>query len=161
MSDQDSTPRIQVDSDWKAEAQAEKERLSQKEAELQEAKGQDGPGAPGELPAADFKGLIGLLASQAIMGLGAYTDPKTGGVVIDLVGSKFAIDLLDTIEDKTKGNLDEAEQTELTNILTELRTRFVQVADVVAQQQAQAALNPDAAIDPLAAGGTSGVIETP
>ncbi len=161
MSDQDPTPRIQVDSDWKAEAQAEKERLSQKEAELEEAKGQEGSGAPGELPAADFKGLIGLLASQAIMGLGAYTDPKTGGVVIDLVGSKFAIDLLDTIEVKTKGNLDEAEQTELTNILTELRTRFVQVADVVAQQQAQGTMSPDAAIDPVASGGTSGVIETP
>ena len=163
MSDQDS-PRIQVDSDWKAEAQAEKERLSQKEAELEEAKGNDGAAAPGELPAADFKGLIGLLASQAIMGLGAYTDPKTGGVVIDLVGAKFAIDLLDTIDEKTKGNLDEEEEKELTQILTELRTRFVQVADVVAQQQAQAAMNPQGSVDPLAGGapGTPpGIIETP
>ena len=161
MSDQDSTPRIQVDSDWKAEAQAEKERLTQKEAELQETKEQDGASAPGELPAADFKGLIGLLASQAIMGLGAYTDPKTGGVVIDLVGAKFAIDLLDTIDEKTKGNLDAEEDKELTQILTELRTRFVQVADVIAQQQAQAAMDPNAAVDPLGAGGAPGIIETP
>ena len=164
MSDQDP-PRIQVDSDWKAEAQAEKERLTQKEVELEEARDKDGAGAPGELPAADFKGLIGLLASQAIMGLGAYTDPKTGGVVIDLVGAKFAIDLLDTIDQKTKGNLDEAEEKELTQILTELRTRFVQVADVVAQQQAQAAMNPDGSADPLAGGGAPGIapgiIETP
>ena len=105
--------------------------------------------------------LFGLLASQAIMGLGSYTVPKTGGVVIDLVGAKFAIDLLDTIDEKPKGNPDAEEDKELTQILTELRTRFVQVADVVAQQQAQAAMNPNAAIDPLGAGGAPGIIETP
>ena len=95
MSDDEQAPKIQVDTDWKAEAQAEKERLSQKEADRSKATEEAGP--PGELPPADFKGLVGLLASQAIMGLGAYTDPKSGGVVIDLVGSKFAIDLLAVI----------------------------------------------------------------
>ena len=32
----------------------------------------------GELPPADFRALVGTLASQAIMGLGALADPKTG-----------------------------------------------------------------------------------
>ncbi|MEC8560636.1 MAG: DUF1844 domain-containing protein [Planctomycetota bacterium] len=155
MTSDEQTPKIQVDTDWKAEAQAEKERLARQEAEREE---QGGNEAPGELPPADFKGLIGLLASQAIMGLGAYTDPKSGGVVIDLVGSKFAIDLLAVIEEKTKGNLDEAETTELGQILTELRSRFVQVADAVAKQQANtAAAGP---LDPTKGTG-KGVIETP
>ena len=155
MTSDEQTPKIQVDTDWKAEAQAEKERLAKQEAEREE---QGGSEAPGELPPADFKGLIGLLASQAIMGLGAYTDPKSGGVVIDLVGSKFAIDLLAVIEEKTKGNLDEAETTELGQILAELRSRFVQVADAVAKQQANtAATGP---LDPTKGMG-KGVIETP
>lgn len=156
MSADDEAPKIQVDADWKAEAQAEKERLSQQEADR--SKASEEAGAPGELPPADFKGLVGLLASQAIMGLGAYTDPKSGGVVIDLVGSKFAIDLLGVIEEKTTGNLDEAESTELTQILAELRSRFVQVADAVAQQQANTAGGMP--IDPTKKT-PGGVIETP
>ena len=156
MSPDDQVPKIQVDTDWKAEAQAEKERLSKQEAERSSGDAPDAP--PGELPPADFKGLVGLLASQAIMGLGAYTDPKTGGVVIDLVGSKFAIDLLAVIEEKTTGNLEEAEVTELTQILAELRTRFVQVAEAVAQQQANTPAG--AGIDPTK-GSPGGVIQTP
>ena len=157
MTDQDPAPKLHIDADWKAEAQAEKERLSAKEEERTKA-GNDGPGAQGELPEANFKSLMGLLASQAIMGLGAYPDPETGGAVIDLVGSKFAIDLLAVIEEKTTGNLDEAESTELTQILAELRSRFVQVADAVAQQQANTAAGTP--IDPTK-NAPGGVIETP
>ena len=139
----DDTPRIHVDSDWKAEAQAEKERLAETAAKKSEAApGEDG--ANPELPPADFKGLMGVLASQAIMGLGAYTDPKTGGVVIDLPGAKFAIDLLAVLDEKTKGNISEEEAGELTNVLNELRSRFVQIAQLVAQQQAEAAGAPGA-----------------
>ena len=132
MSEQDPAPKLQIDSDWKAEAQAEKERLAAKEAEARE--GAEGAGAPGELPEANFKSLMGLLASQAIMGLGAYTDPQSGGVVVDLPGAKFAIDLLGVLEEKTKGNLSEEEGEEISKVLTELRSRFVQVAQLVAQQ---------------------------
>ena len=155
MTSDEQPPKIHVDTDWKAEAQAEKDRLSKQEAERQE---EVGANPPGELPPADFKGLIGLLASQAIMGLGAYTDPKSGGVVIDLVGSKFAIDLLAVIEEKTAGNLDEDESKELGQILTELRSRFVQVADAVAKQQANT--GAEGGLDPTKGTG-KGVIETP
>ena len=87
----EETPEIQVDSDWKAEAQAEKEKLASTEGDSQNARA---------LPPADFKGLIGLLASQAIMGLGAMPDPSGRGVVIDLDGARFAIDLLVVIQEK-------------------------------------------------------------
>jgi len=123
----EDTPDIQVDSDWKAEAQAEKEQLASKEGDAQSAR---------SLPPADFKGLIGLLASQAIMGLGAMPDPSGRGVVIDLDGARFGIDLLVVIQEKTKGNLDDEESKELDTLIVELRARFVQVADLVAKQQA-------------------------
>jgi len=142
----DDTPRIHVDSDWKAEAQAEKERLVEVSASKEAPQSDlpqdpNDPNAP-ELPPADFKGLMGVLASQAIMGLGAYTDPQTGGVVIDLPGAKFAIDLLGILEEKTVGNISEDEAGELKNILNELRSRFVQIAQLVAQQAA-AGVGPD------------------
>ena len=117
----------------------------------------DQGGAPGELPEANFKSLMGLLASQAIMGLGAYPDPETGAAVIDLVGSKFAIDLLGVLEEKTSGNISDDESKELAEILGQLRSRFVQIADAVAQQQMKEATEGIAPGQPPA----GGVIQTP
>ena len=141
----DNSPQIQIDDDWKAQAQAEKERLAQQEQAAGDA---DAP-KRGELPPADFKGLIGVLASQAVMGLGAMPDPQGRGVMIDLDGAKFAIDLLAMLEEKTAGNLDDEEAKELTGVLGELRDRFVQVTQLLAQQMT----NPPAAGD--AAAGTA------
>ena len=136
-------PKIQIDSDWKAEAQKEKERLARKEQEAPKST-QARPGvqgdaaaAPGDrepLPPPDFHTLVGMLAQQAIMGLGVMADRKTGGVIVDLEGSRFSIDLLDVLQQKTKGNLDPEEDKELTQILADLRTRFVQIATLVSQQ---------------------------
>jgi len=127
----DEEPKIQIDSDWKAEAQAEKERLTEKEQAQAE---REPDHRPGELPVPDFRALVGTLASQAIMGLGAVGDPKTGRVVIDLVTSRFSIDLLGVLEEKTRGNISDEEAKELTQTLAELRARFVQISNLVAQQ---------------------------
>lgn len=130
----DESNRLHIDSDWKARAQAEKERLAEKEASRT-----DEAGTPGEMPPADFRGLIMTLGSQAMMGLGAYGDPQTGQVMIDLPGAQFAIDLLGVLEEKTKGNLSPEEATELNEVLAQLRSRFVYVAKLVAaQMQARA-----------------------
>ena len=149
----DETPKLHIDSDWKAQAQAEKDRLSEKESARAAASGgaqhrgqpgaQHGPqhGAQlgdhpdeGELPPADFRALVATLASQAMMGLGAYADPQSGRAVIDIQGAQFAIDLLGVIEEKTRGNLTADEASELTEILAQLRARFVQIAKLVAAQ---------------------------
>ena len=61
----DETPRLHIDSDWKAQAQAEKERLAEQEA-ARAANAPDG----GEMPVADFHALVMTLGSQAMMGLG-------------------------------------------------------------------------------------------
>mgnify|MGYP001480893802 CR=1 FL=1 len=150
---EDSSPEIQVDSDWKAEAQAEKVRLQdaeQKATEKSEAKQQ--------MPEPNFRGLLGILASQALMGLGMHQDPSGKGVMVDLEGAKFVIDLLEMIQDKTDGNLSEEESTEIKQLVTELQNRFVQIAELVAAQVQQGAVaqgTPDAVpasgiIDPTA-----------
>jgi hypothetical protein len=134
----DETPKIHVDADWKAQAQAEKERLAEKEREQQENAAAEGAGGPEGrgLPEANFKALMGTLASQALMGLGTMRDPKSGHVVVDLEGSQFAIDLLQVLEDATKGNITEEDASEMTLVLAELRARFVQLTQMVAEQQA-------------------------
>lgn len=134
MPEEHDKPKLHIDSDWKAEAQREKERLARKEQERAAAAGERGGH---ELPEASFKSLVGMLASQAIMGLGAMADPQTNRVIIDLEGARFSIDLLDVLEQKTKGNLTDEEAEELRQILTELRSRYVQINQLVAQQMAQ------------------------
>ncbi len=134
----DEAPKLHIDSDWKAQAQAEKDRLAQKEsarsAQAGSQHGAQGQPEEGELPPADFRALVATLASQAMMGLGASADPQTGRAMIDIIGAQFAIDLLGVIETKTKGNLTAEEAAELTEILAQLRARFVQIAKLVAAQ---------------------------
>lgn len=128
---QESTPKLHIDADWKAQAQAEKARLEEKHKS--KAPAADGA-EPGELPPASFDSLVDLIASQAIMGLGAYADRNTGRVMIDLQGSRFSIDLLQVLEEKTKGNLSAEESSRLQQILVELRSRFVQIVHLLAEQ---------------------------
>ncbi len=134
MTQDEPIPKLHVDSDWKAEAQAEKERLARQE---QEKATTEGGSRSRELPAPDFKGLVGALATQAIMGLGAMGDQKTGRVVIDLEGARFSIDLLGVLEEKTKGNLTDDENKDLHQVVVELRNRFFQITQLLAQQAAR------------------------
>ena len=130
----EETPKIHIDSDWKAQAEAERERL----AKIEGDRASDGRrGGPESMPPADFRSLVGVLASQALSGLGMYGDPDTKRIVVDLPASRFAIDLLGVLEEKTKGNLGAEEATELKEVLAELRARFVHFARLMAEQQAR------------------------
>ena len=137
---------IHVDSDWKAQAQAEKENLVAAEEKVAK-KAEDR-----KLPEADFKGLMGILASQALLGLGAQPDPSGKGVMVDLQGAKYTIDLLAMLEEKTAGNITEEESTELKQVIQELQSRFVQIAQMV-EAQMQDGSTPDIQEDPTTSGG--------
>jgi hypothetical protein len=141
MSDQ---PKIIVDSDWKSQARAEKERLAA--SEQKPAKAAPAPAAPGAAPAApaneagapqpiqaDFEELIRLLASQALLYMGAFPDPETGRAVVALDYARLNVDLLGLLEAKTKGNLTEQESSLLTRTLYELRMQYLEVAKAVAK----------------------------
>ncbi len=154
----ESEPKLHIDSDWKAQAQAEKERLAAAEAKVEAARGERDPE---ELPPADFRGLVGMLASQAVMGLGAMQDPKSGRVVIDLEGARFSIDLLGMLEEKTKGNLSAEEAEELGQILGELRSRYVQISKLVAAQMASGGAQAASAASPSGGRTTPGGLHIP
>jgi molybdopterin converting factor small subunit len=141
---QEETPKIHIDEDWKKQAQAEKERLAA-QAEAREKSRGGAAGGEGQLPEASFRSLVGLLASQALMGLGTMQDPQSKGVMVDLEGAKFNIDLLAVLEEKTKGNLEDEEEKELTQIVSELRNRYVQISELIAQQGQQTGTGGQAA----------------
>jgi len=147
---EDTTPEIQIDSDWKAEAEAEKERLSQAEQKAEEK------AEARQMPEPNFRGLLGILASQALMGLGMHQDPSGKGVMVDLEGSKFAIDLLEMLQGKTEGNLTEEESAEIKQLITELQSRFVQIAQLVAAQMQEGGTAPEGSTP---AGNSAGIID--
>ena len=142
--------KIQVDADWKAEAQAEKERLDKSEKKVEER------AEANKIPEASFRGLLGILASQALMGLGVQQDPSGKGVLVDLEGSKFTIDLMGMLQEKTKGNLTKEEEAELKQLITELQSRFVQIAQMVSTQ-VQGNADPNDELEPKAP--SSGIID--
>ena len=159
---QDESHKLHIDEDWKQKAQAEKERLAaQAEAREQSKGGQSGSQGQ-QLPEASMRSLIGLLASQALMGLGTMQDPNSQDVMVDLEGAKFNIDLLAVLEEKTEGNLEDDEKKELTQVVSELRNRYVQISQLVAQQGSSGQVAPAQQQEqPESEGGASGRILTP
>jgi hypothetical protein len=84
-----------------------------------------GEAAFGEMTFSTF--VMGL-TTQALMHLGEIPDPVQQGVTHDLPAAKQMIDLLGILRDKTKGNLDTAEEQLLGEVLYDLRMRYVEVA---------------------------------
>lgn len=131
-------PKIQIDSDWKAQAQAEKQKLAEQAKAKPAASGASAAGAagagPGQLPPANFEGLVVSLARQAIYALGGIADPQTGQRMVILDLARHSIDLLGVLEEKTKNNLTEEESTLIAQTLYELRNRYVQISAAAREQ---------------------------
>ncbi|MBT3199780.1 MAG: DUF1844 domain-containing protein [Phycisphaerales bacterium] len=133
-------PKIIVDDDWKQQAQAEKQKLAE-EAEAQPAGAETPDGAaPGpdgqerQIPPANFTTLVSSLATQAMMALGAFQDPGSEKVMVDLELAKHHIDTIKVLEEKTKGNLDEEEAKLVEQAAYQVQMLFVQVLQHVSGQ---------------------------
>ncbi|MCE9591962.1 MAG: DUF1844 domain-containing protein [Planctomycetes bacterium] len=122
----DETPKIHIDSDWKAQAQAEKQKLAEK-AKDAPARGGGAPGQGG-LPPATFETLISTMVTQALFAMGAIPDPRTGQRALHLDLARHHIDMLTVLEEKTKGNLTQEEADMLSSTVYELRTRYIQMS---------------------------------
>lgn len=145
MSQNPNEPKIIVDNDWKAQAQAEREKLAAQEKKAGAGKQGGGEGQPEGMPPADFRGLLELVIMQAITYMGGFPDPETGRAVVSPEHAKYYIDLLGVLEEKTKGNLTAEESSDLTQVLHQLRLQFVELSKAVAQAIAQRATQGGAA----------------
>jgi hypothetical protein len=119
--------KIIVDEDWKHEAQKEKEILAaQEEAEKKDKQQEDKHRGP--LPEGNFAALISMLTTQTLFALGLLQIKGQETKEPDLELAKYNIDMLQTLEEKTKGNLSREEEKVLASTLSELRMGYVKVA---------------------------------
>lgn len=84
------------------------------------------PGEPGPLPEADLTSFLLSLATSALFHMGLVADPESGErAEPNLPLARHTIDTLALLQQKTQGNLSGEEEELLTNLLTELRMRFL------------------------------------
>ena len=106
---------------------------------------------PAALPQAEtpkrspaFENLVRSLGQNAAMLLGGYADPRTGQPMLDLEGAREVIDMLDTLREKTLGNLSPEEDTLLIDVLGNLKLAFMEMtkAATAAAMQEKAKSRP-------------------
>jgi hypothetical protein len=133
-----------------AEGELRQEAVEQEEREARREAAQHPPAPPAEaakpamaVPPAEipkrspaFENLIRMMGSNAAMVLGAYADPRTGQPVIDPEAAREFIDMLDALQEKTKGNLAPDEESLLLDLLGKLKMTYLEVNQAVAAQAA-------------------------
>ncbi len=122
------------------EQEREAKREEVKEAKAAAANAQAGEAktaadAPKKLPA--FENLVRMIGSNAAMVLGAYADPNTGQPMIDPDAARELIDMLDALQQKTKGNLAPEENDMLLDLLGKLKLTYLEVQKAMAAEMAK------------------------
>jgi len=89
-----------------------------------------GPSRAAAAPAPEltFAAFVWSLSEQALAALGEIPDPATGQVSHDLIMAQQMIDIIIMLRDKTRGNLDQHEQTLVQEILSTLQMKYVELA---------------------------------
>lgn len=134
-----------TDGELRQEVVAEQEREAQREAKKEATAPQaQAPVSEAKTPPAEtpkrspaFENLIRMIGSNGAMVLGAYTDPRTGQPVIDPDAARELIDMLDALQEKTKGNLAPEEESLLLDLLGKLKMTYLEVNQALAAQAAQ------------------------
>jgi len=78
------------------------------------------------LPPVDFQTLVISLGSSVLLHLGMVPDVEGGAPTVDLSLAKHSIDVLAMLQEKTRGNLTEAEADLLQGLLYDLRLKYIE-----------------------------------
>ena len=113
--------KIIIDEDWKSQVEAEKEALQQETNDIPSSSTPDPPG----MPPASFELLLSTLATEAMVAMGQLPHPVTQEASINIPHARYAIDMLEMLQAKTKGNLETGEDQLLTDLLHQLRMLFI------------------------------------
>ena len=127
--------KIIIDEDWKSQVAAEKEAAERQARQQQGAGAADAEpvDSPGGYIPASFDVLVTSFVTEAMAALGQIPHPASGQLGFDPLHARFAIDMLDVIAEKTKGNLTSAEEAGLKDVIHQLRLAYVAVANQAAQ----------------------------
>jgi hypothetical protein len=77
--------------------------------------------------ASGFETLVTYLSTTAMFQLGALPGPGGERIPPDMVSARRTIDLIEVLQEKTRGNLTPAEGRFLEDVLYELRLSYVEV----------------------------------
>lgn len=141
--------KIYVDEDWKAQVEAEKESTKQEASEAPSP----GTAGAGGLPPASYPMMLTTFATEAMMAMGQIPNPATQQAEVNLEHARYAIDMLEVLREKTKGNLTTEEETMQRDLLHQLRMAFI-----ATQSQAEGAPQGTTPPRPAGEGGESPII---
>jgi hypothetical protein len=82
------------------------------------------------LPPVDFTGFVFGLGQMALVHLGEIPEPHTGQVERNLEQARHVIDILDMLEEKTRGNLAQEEGELLQTLKSELKLKYVKTSNL-------------------------------
>src|SRR5215469_380960 len=93
------------------------------------------------LPDMTFGRLIESFYMTALLQLGAIRQEGEPPAV-DIIGARQTIDSINILQEKTKGNLSDQEQTLLQNVLFELRMAWIEVTNALASAASKPGAGP-------------------
>jgi len=138
-------PKLIIDTDWKSQAQAEKEKLTQPKPGTAGAAGADAGAGEEPREGIEFRDIVSMFATQAVMYMGGIADPQTGRAVLAPEYAKLYIDMLAMLQEKTKGNLTPEEDRVISSAVQELRLDFVELSKHVEKMIKEGKIKPAAA----------------
>jgi hypothetical protein len=138
--------KIFVDEDWKNQVAAEKQ-AAQRQAPHQPGEPASAAAVGSQAIPATFDLLVTSFVTEAMVALGQIAHPISGKQQFDPAAARFAIDMLDVIAEKTKGNLTSDEERGLEQVIHQLRMAFVAVSS-----QHSTKAPKDASLSPTASG---------
>jgi hypothetical protein len=83
------------------------------------------------LPEMTFERLVESFYMTALLQMGAIR-PEGESPAVDIMGARQTIDSIILLQEKTKGNLTDREQTLLQNVLFELRMAWIEITNALA-----------------------------
>jgi hypothetical protein len=86
----------------------------------------------GSYPEMNFERVVESFYMSALIQMGAVRQEGEPPAV-DIIGARQTIDSLTILQEKTKGNLTEREQTLLQNVLFELRMAWIELTNAIAK----------------------------
>jgi hypothetical protein len=123
-----------------AEQQEQRDAYAASGKRLADIVGKTG-GRRENLPEMSFERLVESFYMTALLQLGAVRQEGEPPAV-DIMGARQTIDSLNILQEKTKGNLAEREQTLLQNVLFELRMAWVEITNALAAAAAKPPTGP-------------------
>jgi hypothetical protein len=127
-SEAEEEPPAPITAEESAEQHAAYQASSQ---QLDDMLKQANPGMQASGPVV-FDHVVQSIYLSAMIAMGAGTEPGQKPR-IDILGARQSIDMLSVLQEKTKGNLTEREQTLLQSALFELRMMFLELTNAISK----------------------------